>query len=142
MYMLAKEFEKHIALYGTDLNLWPQDIRDKAKQTQKQFGREQLLEEYRTLENILHTRSVTPPHPSLAERIIANAKQRRRELPVKLSSWVSGLFNDFMIPRPAYALAAMLVLGISIGVSTQTMTTTPDETSLTSAYTDDDGATL
>lgn len=142
MYMLTKEFEKHIALYGTDLSQWPQDVRDKARQTQKQFGLEQLLEEYRALENTLHTRSISPAHPSLAERIIANAKQRRRELPVKLSTWVSGLFADFMIPSPAYALAAMLVLGVSIGLNTQNMTNTPDETSLTSAYTDDDGATL
>ena len=142
MCLATKEFEKHIALYGTDINQWPRDIRDKANQIQDQFGLEKLLEEYRALENTLHTRSVTPAHPSLAERIIANAKQRRRVLPVNLSTWVNGLFADFMIPRPAYAIAAMLVLGISIGLNTQTMTTTQDDTSLSSAYTDDDGATL
>ena len=96
--------------------------------------------EFEKLERLLHTRHVPPANPFLAERIIANAKYRRRN--VSIATWLSALFADFMIPRPAYALAIMLLLGISIGVDTADITTQDDAAiSLETSFTDD-GATL
>ena len=135
MCLVTKEFEKYLALYGADIEKWPEDIRAKARQVQKQFDTAKLAANYRE-----HARRFEPHHPSLAERIILNAKQHRRNVPVNVLGWLSGLFSDFMIPRPAYALAAMLVLGIGIGLNTPN-NDMQDETSISSNFTDD-GATL
>lgn len=140
MCLVTKEFEKYLALYGLDIEQWPEEIREKAKQVQKQFDTAKLSKEYRELENTLYSRRFEPHYPMLAEQIIAKARHQHRNVPLNVLGWLHGLFADFMIPSPAYALAVMLVLGIGIGLNTTNMDM-PDETSLSSTFSDD-GATL
>ena len=64
---------------------------------------------------ILNTRRIAPSSPYFAERIIAAAQKIQQQHSISISSWLNSLFADFMMPRPEYALAVMLLIGIFIG---------------------------
>ena len=118
MSLVEKEFEKHLALYGLDIDQWPEDIRAKARQIQKQFGIEGLVDDYRHLDTLLKARQFEPSYPFLAERVIFNAQRSRRKIPLSIIAWLGGLFADFMLPYPVYAVIVMLALGAGIGFNT------------------------
>ncbi|HPD82927.1 MAG: hypothetical protein R3D88_03370 [Alphaproteobacteria bacterium] len=72
------------------------------------------------LNKILEKRLIVPPSTNLASRIITAATPRMKApLWVLISREVEQMF---FLPRPAYALAFSLVLGIFLGIYGETET--------------------
>ena len=69
------------------------------------------------LDNLLRSRSIEPAGSDLAQRIILKARQLPQNKNMPLWQWISDLFTEFHLPKPAYVLASALVLGMVIGFS-------------------------
>ncbi len=69
------------------------------------------------LEALLSKRHIEPASPGFAERIIASARPLRRGEAVSIGAWLREALAEFMLPKPAFALAATLMLGMVIGFS-------------------------
>lgn len=70
------------------------------------------------LDAVLSRRRVPPPRSNLAERIIdASLREKpKSKTGFDAGKWLGGLGAIFMLPRPAYALAAVvLLLGVAGG---------------------------
>lgn len=61
-------------------------------------------------------RRMESPSPDLAERIILAARQVPQLEAVSLGTWLSRLFGEFLLPRPAVVAAVVLVIGVLAGV--------------------------
>ncbi len=62
----------------------------------------------------LSQRASVPPRPFLAAHIL----QRTRAVPpqpISAMQWLRQLFIESPLPRPSYALAMMLLLGVALG---------------------------
>ena len=66
-------------------------------------------------ESMLVRRMVPTPRHDLAERILFAASRLEQRHAPNLAEWLNRLFAEFHLPKPAYALAMMLTLGIAIG---------------------------
>jgi hypothetical protein len=78
------------------------------------------------LEEMLKSRRFEPARPDLASRIIFKASGMPQNRPLSLWQGLRQLFTDFL-PKPAYVLASVLILGLVIGFSTATDTTPADD---------------
>jgi len=78
------------------------------------------------LEGMLKSRHIEPASPDLASRIILRASEIPQNQPLSLWQWMRQLFAD-SLPKPAYILASVLILGLVIGFSTATDTTPTDD---------------
>jgi hypothetical protein len=67
------------------------------------------------LEKMLKSRRVESASPDLAERIVLKAQRIPQNPTVPLREWIRQLFADFHLPRPAYALAGTLIVGLVVG---------------------------
>ncbi len=66
-----------------------------------------------TFDIFLKQRAVPLPRSNLAESIIAAAKPRRPA--VRRAGFLDMLSDLFVIPQPAFAMVAVLVLGLTLG---------------------------
>lgn len=62
------------------------------------------------------SRDIPAPAADLAERIILTARSIPQRRPVSLWNYVQGAFAECFVPKPAFVLASMLVLGIVFGL--------------------------
>lgn len=60
-------------------------------------------------------RDIPAPSADFAGRIIMAAARTRQQRPVSLWGYISDSFAEFMLPKPAYVLASMMVLGLVFG---------------------------
>jgi hypothetical protein len=67
------------------------------------------------LEEMLRTRRIAPPSADLAQRIILKAQATPQIQALPLGQSIRRLFAEFHLPKPAYVLAATLVLGFFLG---------------------------
>lgn len=65
------------------------------------------------LDALLMKRRLTPARPGLAERIIATAQAKERS--PSFTAWIADMLAEIALPRPAYALASVLAMGVIIG---------------------------
>lgn len=65
-------------------------------------------------EAYLWRRKFEPASTNLAERIIASAREKPAIVPAGIMDYVRDILETIM-PKPAYALAFVLVIGILIG---------------------------
>lgn len=82
-------------------------------------------EDFTALDALLHRRRMETPDESLTARIIAAALTQPQQLPLSLREWLAHLFAEFRLPRPAYALASLLFLGLMIGAGIPTVPALP-----------------
>ena len=69
------------------------------------------------LDRLMQKRSVPEMRSNLAERIIDTAYQQTQQERRKRKSWLH-TFNDiFLIPKPAFVIAALFMIGIAMGMS-------------------------
>ena len=118
MRFSGKDFARYLALYGADISLWPEALRAQAQEATSQPAYARLIREHRQLEATLADRPLEPARYGLAERIIASARYADRAVPFDLFGWLKQLFADSFMPRPAYALPAVLLIGVFIGLGT------------------------
>lgn len=140
--MNLDEFKKYLAIYGADLESWPEEIKERAKDAlQTSIELKDLLEAERHFERMLQQRKMEEPSSDLAQRIITAAGSQGRETserPERLSfgEWLAGLWS----PKPAFALAIILILGFGIGyVSNLSLQNGTQETDLASLLYNDEG---
>jgi hypothetical protein len=81
------------------------------------------------LDAMLRSRRMESAAPDLAQRIILMAQSRPQNQTLPLMPWLRQLFAEFHLPKPAYVVASVLVLGIIVGLSTPDRTASKDEES-------------
>ncbi len=81
------------------------------------------------LDHLLRSRRIESSSPELAQRIILAARQIPQSEPMTLMEWLSVIFQELHLPRPAYVLAGTLILGTLIGVSAPFGGSTPSDDS-------------
>lgn len=79
------------------------------------------------LERLLRSRRMESASPDLAQRIILQARQIPQAEPMTVARWLSGLFKEFHLPKPAYVLAGALLVGTVVGVNTPLGTPTHND---------------
>jgi len=82
---------------------------------------------------------VEPPRPGLSERIIAAAAPVRQKSMGMLAMQIQEFLEDFLLPKPAFALAIMLMVGVVIGIGAPQSPPAAEEEF---SYLDDSGAIL
>lgn len=79
------------------------------------------------LETILSTRSVPAPRSNLEERIIAMAVNRpqmkEQGLFSELRGLLAGFWDGLLLPAPVLSLSLVLLVGLYVGLNTQTSVT-------------------
>ncbi len=70
------------------------------------------------LERLLRSRRIELASPDLAQRILLQSRQIPQVEPMTIAQWLSGLFKEFHLPKPAYVLAGALLMGMVVGVNT------------------------
>jgi hypothetical protein len=81
------------------------------------------------LDAMLSARRVEPARRDLAQRIILMAQSLPQNQTVPFMQWLRQLFAEFHLPKPAYVVVSVLVLGIIVGFSTPDRTASKDEES-------------
>lgn len=109
--MHKQQFKTYLALYGADLQRWPQPDRQKAEAAlrESQELRELLAAELR-FEHVLRSRAEIDAPADLATRIIAQAQPRTSNG----RSW-KDLAAALWAPKSLAAAAAVFVVGLMIG---------------------------
>lgn len=69
----------------------------------------------RDLYEILRLRRIPAAPEGLAERIIAEALRQRQAGEFSLAEFWRIFSDGFLLPRPAFALAAALLIGLTVG---------------------------
>lgn len=64
--------------------------------------------------------------PDLARRIILKAQNTPQLQPFSLGRWIKQTFVELHLPKPAYVLGGMLIVGFVLG-STMPFDTLPDD---------------
>ena len=138
MAMTEKKFQEWLALYGAEVESWPEDARAAGERALRDARFAALREDCRRLESLL-AHAVVPASPALADRIIRAAYRTGAPLPRR--AWLRELLSDLLLPKPAFALPAAILCGIVIGFSLSPQGTADDGTAAP-AYIDEDGGIL
>lgn len=67
------------------------------------------------IDALLTKRKFEPCREGGAEHIIALATQMPQQVAFSLMAWLQASFAELMLPRPAYVMATLLLLGTIIG---------------------------
>lgn len=71
------------------------------------------------LNQLLNRVTPVPPSSTLAERIIAQARidveSNNRETALETEGFFKQMMRNFILPKPAYALACSMLLGVFLG---------------------------
>jgi hypothetical protein len=78
------------------------------------------------LEAMLQARRIESASADLAQRIILKAEALPQIQTTTLGQWIQRLFAEFHLPKPAYVLAATLVLGFVVGLNNPLLNDTSD----------------
>lgn len=102
-----------------------------------------MKQDEQNLTGLLERRQFEPPHVDLAERIILASRAVEQKATLDFGVWLQRLFAEFMLPKPAYALACMLALGLAIGLSAPAdITDTVEDDSTLQAFLYEEGEIL
>lgn len=116
--MNLSDFTKHLETYGPDLEIWPGSLREEAKKSVASSVKlQKLLEEEQILVEALNLREFEQPSSNLASRIINASRQNSSERKQQASfiDYLNTIFSSFHLPKPAFALSMILVIGITVG---------------------------
>jgi hypothetical protein len=75
-----------------------------------------MQEECRQFEAILRSRAFEAPSPDLAFRIVSAARRRERRASPGVIEFLAACFQDLRLPAPVLTAAAVLILGVVIGL--------------------------
>ena len=140
MTLSATQFEKCLMLYGTDINQWPQSLQAKAKAADASPALNSLtMQQQYVDEMLLGAYTIEPMSDNFTYRVLRSARSLSSIRELSLLDWLATLFSDFRLPQPAYVIATVIVLGISVGMTEPG----PSANSFVAQITfSDDGATL
>ncbi|MEQ9619787.1 MAG: hypothetical protein RIG61_11540 [Deltaproteobacteria bacterium] len=115
--MDRKKFLIYLEAYGAELDKWPAELREKAKEVcSLQPDLLKALNEERRFEEALSMRRFEEASPGLERRIIDTAAMEKPALEnYSMFDILGSVFKTIPLPRPAIALPLLLVLGIFAG---------------------------
>lgn len=119
--MDMKKFEENLLLYGTNVNHWPEEIRQAGLEALESSSEiKALLAEHEHFERVLRARSYEEPSNNLAQRIISASLQQEQKASRSPGSFLSVLLNELHFPKPALtalsmAMILLLIIGFVIG---------------------------
>ncbi len=87
------------------------------------------------LQDLMQARGVPQMRSNLAERIIEAAEREKSKGRCAPQAWWIAFSEAFLLPKPAYVMALLLVLGIAMGLSFDLSTTVEGETVSSFIYT-------
>jgi hypothetical protein len=111
----TRRFEEYLALYGAELEIWPEEIREVYRQalTDNAEFRE-LIEKESRFEGIIRRRSFEFPSTDLEARIIAASRKARQSHSPGKGSFLMELFYEFSLGRRAAAFAGVLIIFVTL----------------------------
>jgi hypothetical protein len=68
------------------------------------------------LNGFLNMRYIPPPSTNLAERIIDASLLHKKQGRKGFELWARSFWDAFLLPKPAYVMAAFFIIGISFGL--------------------------
>jgi hypothetical protein len=123
MTMNPKQFEKNLLLYGANVSMWPEEIRQAGLQAiETSSDCRALLAEEERFEQVLKTRTYEEQNNDLAKRIIFAAQPKKKTVWIHFVGFFSELVREFNLPRPVFtalyvSLILVLIVGFAIGFS-------------------------
>jgi len=142
MKINQKDFARYLALYGPAVEQWPDSVRAEGLRMRQHPEAAALIGQQSRLETLLRNYPVEPPRAGFAERIIAATKYATPSPVSGFGAWLHAALAEFMLPRPAFALASLLALGFVIGLSAPAPTVSGDDDLSLQTYLENDGAVL
>lgn len=117
MTMDAERFRECLLIHGADVHQWPSDIRQAGLDAvERSLDCRSLRDECRQFEAILRSRTFEDPSSDLAVRIVSAARRRERRASPQVMEFIAACFRDLRLPAPVFTAAAVLILGVVIGL--------------------------
>jgi len=112
--MKREQFIENLELYGSDINTWPEGIREHALTVCKESAELRgLVEKEKQFESIMAERNIDDPTSDFERRITLSAKPK--VVIDEKNTVISSIFNLISIPKPALTMAIILLFGFSLG---------------------------
>ncbi len=131
--MNTEQFIENLELYGSDIEKWPEGLRQEALslyQGSSEF--KNLVESEKGFESMLMDRAIDEPSSDFERRITLSAKPKT-ELEEKTFVF-SSIFEFITLPKPALTMAFLLLFGFSLGFFYDTYADTGEDTIEFSEY--------
>ena len=131
--MNTEQFIENLELYGSDIEKWPEGLRQEALslyQGSSEF--KNLVESEKGFESMLMDRAIDEPSSDFERRITLSAKTKT-ELEEKTFVF-SSIFEFITLPKPALTMAFLLLFGFSLGFFYDTYADTGEDTIEFSEY--------
>lgn len=117
MTMDAERFRECLLIHGAEVHHWPESIRQEGLDAAERSSEcRSLQEEHGQFEALLRSRSVEDPSPDLAVRIVSAARRTERRASPRVMEFLAACFRDLRLPAPVVTAAAVLIIGVVIGL--------------------------
>lgn len=131
--MERNQFIEYLQLYGSDIEKWPEGLRQEALSLYRDSSEiKDLVESEKGFESILSERAFEEPSSDFERRITLSAKPKVEK--EEKNSVFSSIFDFITLPKPALTMAFLLLFGFSLGFFYDTYADTGDETLVLSEY--------
>jgi len=131
--MKREQFIENLQLYGSDIDTWPEAIREQALILYKNSSElKGLVDKEKEFESMLTERSIENPTSDFERRITLAAKPKF--VKEENASVFSSIFDLISIPKPALTMAFLLLFGFSLGFFYDTYAYTDENTLELSEY--------
>lgn len=131
--MERNQFIEYLQLYGSDIEKWPEGLRQEALSLYRDSSEiKDLVESEKGFESILSERAFEEPSSDFERRITLSAKPKIEK--EEKNSVFSSIFDYITLPKPALTMAFLLLFGFSLGFFYDTYADTGDETLVLSEY--------
>jgi hypothetical protein len=115
--MDAERFRECLLVHGAELHRWPEDIRQSGLDAmERSLECRSLQDECRQFESILRSRVFEDPSQDLAVRIVSAARRTERRASPRVMEFLAACFQDLRLPAPVLTAAAVLIIGVVIGL--------------------------
>jgi hypothetical protein len=142
MPMTEKQFKEYLMLYGTVVTNWPDEVLADAMRAQHHPALNELIvKEHYYDEELRNNRRFEHANSNLADRIIHAARTTAGSPDISGIAWLQELLT-FVLPKPAFALAGVLTLGIVMGFSIPASVPASGDHNLLQTYFESDGELL
>jgi hypothetical protein len=134
----TKEFKEYLLVYGADLSLWPEEIRERTQaELERSTELQTIFEESMQFEKVLQNRKYEEPDPGLSHRIITASLRQEQITRQGSRTFLFNLFQEFALPKPALTavsvlIVSVLMIGFAIGYTNplEDVTNTEEQTNL------------
>jgi hypothetical protein len=123
MTMPKKQFEEHLFVYGSNVEQWPEEIREAGKDAlERSVELRALIAEEAHFEAFLKARRFEEPSRDLEQRIISASMPANKKARHGVGAFFSELLQELNLPKPVLTAVSVLfivtlLVGFTIGAS-------------------------